>query len=70
MSSAKQSASTGNNTAAAETKTEEKPTNQGFSLEEDDEFEDFPVEGEFSHAWGGRGGARQVFGSRIMDGSG
>ncbi|KAF8430204.1 DSS1/SEM1 family-domain-containing protein [Tirmania nivea] len=43
MSSAKQSTSTGNNTAAAEAKPE-KPTNHGFSLEEDDEFEDFPVE--------------------------
>ena len=48
MSSAKQSTTTGNSAAATETKMEEKPASQGFSLEEDDEFEDFPVEGEFS----------------------
>jgi len=50
MSSAKQSTPGGSSAAAAETKTEEKPTSHGFSLEEDDEFEDFPVEGEFSRA--------------------
>ncbi|RPB19451.1 hypothetical protein L211DRAFT_842692 [Terfezia boudieri ATCC MYA-4762] len=62
MSSAQQPTSTaGNNAAAAEAKTEQKKTNQGFSLEEDDEFEDFPVEGEFllfgvggvAGGWGG-----------------
>jgi len=47
MSSTKQPSAGGNTTAtptATDTKVEEKSQSQGFSLEEDDEFEDFPVE--------------------------
>ena len=51
MSSTKQPSAGGNTTTATptttDTKVEEKSQSQGFSLEEDDEFEDFPVEGEF-----------------------
>lgn len=49
MSSTKQPSAGGNTpstTTTADTKPEEKSQSQGFSLEEDDEFEDFPVEGE------------------------